>query len=68
MSGNGAFGSFGTGPATGYFLNFLFMFVIFVTSKLDRALIFIYGKVMIYALMFRIKMNQNWPLIPTNCW
>ena len=70
MSGNGASGSFGTSPASGYFLNFMFMFIVFVTSTLDHALIFIYRNVMIYALFFGIKMNCNWPLIlalkPTN--
>ena len=65
MSGNGASGSFGTGPASGYFLNFMFMFIVFVTSTLDHALNFIYKNVMIYALIFGIKMNRNWPLIPT---
>jgi len=52
MSGNGASGSFGTGPASGYFLNFMFMFIVFVTSTLDHALNFIYKNVMIYALIF----------------
>ena len=65
MSGNDASGSFGTGPAFGYFLNFMFMFIVFVTSTLDHALNFIYKNVMIYALIFGIKMNRNWPLIPT---
>jgi hypothetical protein len=65
MSGNGASGSFGTGPASGYILNFMFMFIVFVTSTLDHALIFIYRNVMIYALFFGIKMNRNWPLIST---
>ena len=65
MSGNGASGSFGTGPTSGYFLNFMFMFIIFVTSTLDHALSFIYKNVIIYAFIFGIKMNRNWPLIPT---
>ena len=65
MSGNGASGSFGTGPASGYFLNFMFMFIVFVTNPLNHALIFIYRNVMIYALIFGIKMNCSWPLIPT---
>jgi len=65
MSGNGASGSFGTGPASGYFLNLMFMFIVFVTSTLNHALNFIYKNVMIYALIFGIKMNPNWPLIPT---
>jgi len=63
MSDNGASGSFGTGPASRYFLNLMFMFIVFVTSTLDHALIFIYRNVMIYALFFGIKMNRNWPLI-----
>ena len=63
MSGNGASGSFGTGPASGYFLNFMFIFIVFVTSTLNHALIFIYRNVMIYSLFFGIKMNRNWPLI-----
>ena len=52
MSGNGTSGSFGTSPASGYFLNFMFMFIVFVTNTLDHALIFIYRNVMIYALIF----------------
>ena len=65
MSGNSTSGSFGTGPASGYFLNFMFMFIVFVTSTLVHALNFIYKNVMIYALIFGIKINRNWPLIPT---
>ena len=65
MSGNGTSGSFRTGPASGYFLNFMFMFVVFITSTLDHTLIFTYRYVMIYALIFWIKMNPNWPLIPS---
>ena len=42
----------------------MFMFIVFVTSTLNHALIFIYRNVMIYALFFGIKMNRNWPLIP----
>ena len=52
MSGNSASGSFETGPTTGCFLNFMFMFVIFVTSMLDHALVFTYENVMIYAFIF----------------
>jgi len=59
MSGNGASGSFGTGPASGYFLNFMFMFIVFVTSTLDHALNFIYKNIIIYAFIFGIKMNRN---------
>ena len=59
MLGNGTSGSFGTGPASGYFLNLMFMFIVFVTSSLNHALIFIYRNVMIYALFFEIKMNHN---------
>ena len=59
MSGNGASGSFGTSPASGYFLNFIFMFIVFVTSTLNHALIFIYRNIMIYAFFFVIKMNRN---------
>ena len=65
MSGNGTSGSFGTSPASGYFLNFMFMFIVFVTNTLDHALNFIYKNVIIYALIFEIKINHNWPLIPT---
>ena len=65
VSSDGASGSFVTWPAIVYFLNFMFMFVIFVTSTLDHALVLTYGNVMIYALKFRIKMNRNWSLIPT---
>ena len=64
MSGNGTSGSFGTGPASGYFLNFMFIFIVFVTNTLDHALNFIYKNDMIYALILGIKMNRNWPLIP----
>ena len=59
MSGNGASGSFGTGPASGYFLDFMFMFIVFVTSMLDHALNFIYKNIIIYAFIFGIKMNRN---------
>ena len=52
MLGNDASGSFGTGPASGYFLNFMFMFIVFITSTLDHTLIFTYRYVMIYALIF----------------
>ena len=55
MSGNGASGSFGIGPASGYFLNFMFMFIVFVTSMLDHTLIFIYRYVMIYTIIFELK-------------
>jgi len=65
MSGNDAFGSFETSPTSMYFLNFMFMFIVFVTSTLNHALNFIYKNIMIYAFIFRIKMNRNWPLIPT---
>ena len=59
MSGNGTSGSFGTGPASGYFLNFMFMFIVFVTNTLDHTLNFMYKIVMIYAFIFGIKINRN---------
>jgi hypothetical protein len=59
ISSNGASGAFSTGPASGYILNFLFMFVVFVASTICHA------RVMIY-LEFRIKINYNLALIPTH--
>ena len=56
MSGNNeASCCFGTGSTSGYFLNFTFMFIVFVTSTLDHALIFSYRNVMIYALFLELK-------------
>ena len=73
MSGNGAFGSSGTGPASGYFLmNFLvhcvfsvvsitcFMLVATNTNVFVSVHAFVY--VMFYSI-FRIKLNRKMPLI-----
>jgi hypothetical protein len=60
ISSNGVSGAFGTSSASGYILNFLFIFVVFIASTICYARI----SVMIY-LMFWIKMNRNLALIPT---
>jgi hypothetical protein len=60
MSSNGASDAFGIGPVSGYILNFLFMFVVLITSTICHAPI----SIMIY-LVFQIKMNCNFALIPT---
>jgi hypothetical protein len=64
MSSNGASGAFGTSPTSGYILNFLSTFVVFVASIICHAPISVMYFFIIY-LVFRIKMNPNLALIPT---
>ena len=75
MSGNGAFGSYGTGPASGYFLmNFLVHCVFSVVSITCFMLVatntnvFVSVHAIVYVMfysIFRIKLNRKMPLIPS---
>jgi hypothetical protein len=62
---NNASDAFGTRLTSGYILNFLFMVVVFVASTIYHAPISVIPIIMIY-LIFRIKMNRNLALIPTD--
>ena len=75
MSSNGAIGSSGTVPASGYFLlNFIVQFLCFIVpavcfmfmtnTMMDHVPVYIILIVMFYSI-FRIKLNRKMPLIPT---